>query len=624
MTASDRQFGDLAPLLAPRSVAVIGASDRAGNLGGLAVGFLQKFGFRGPVWPVNAGRDTVAGLKCFPTLADLPAVPDLAVIAVPADAVQAVVADCIAATVPAAVVWAGGFAEGGEAGKTRHRDLEKICRGSSIKLCGPNCIGVINTTLGMTASFSSLMTELEKFTPGSVSMVSQSGGIAVNAHARAQQLGLGFRLTISCGNEAALGIPDFMQALIEDDGTKVIAIYTEGISDPAGLVAALAEAKRRRKPVVMLKAGVTEAAGRAALAHTGRLAGSDRTYDAIFREFAAIRVASPEEMLDIALQLASLPGGRLPVGNRVLLSSFGGGAGVIATDQCAREGLAVPPRSMPRRDNRCRRLLTPLASTLNPVDLTPGTITNPNNREKFPQALDILANAPGTDQMLFFASGMGKLAPEVADMFETMRRNSAKPVGMSWQAPPDGIVEQLAEYGVMTFTEHSRLIRAAGHMVRYQADLQHRIRVIAVRPAGTAVAPTGACRRRAGVFTEDAVAAGVLETCRPSSWRAAALPEASAKLVRVAERVSASRSRSRRSRRRSPTAPPPAWWRSTSARRTRWQQHSEISRPARPNSAPRWKACGCSTCSPATSSCWSPPCAIRNSVSSSASAWVGR
>ena len=514
-------FGELSPLLAPRSVAVIGASDRAGNLGGLAVGFLQKFGYRGPVWPVNASRPTVAGLPCFASLKDLPSVPDMAIIAVPADAVHEVVADCIAATVPAAVVWAGGFAEGNEEGKARQRQLEKLCRGNPIKLCGPNCIGIINTAIGLTASFSSLMTEIEKFTPGSVSMISQSGGIAVNAHARAQLQGLGFRLTISCGNEAALGIPDFMRALIEDDETRVIAIYTESIADPAGCVAALAEAKRRRKPVVVLKGGATAAAGRAALAHTGRLAGSDRTYDAIFREFAAIRVYSPEEMLEVALQLASLPPGRLPAGNRMLLSTFGGGSGVIATDQCAREGLAVPPLDTETRQSLAP-LLTPLASTLNPVDLTPGTITNPKNREKFPQALDILGQAPGTDMLLFFASGFGALAPEVAKMFETLRQRSEKPIGISWLSPPDGIIERLAAHDIMVFTEHGRLIRAAGHLVRYQQDLNHRIRMVATdRPAPPWPGGAGA-----QVFTED-IAAGLLE--------AAGLPVARGRIARSAD-----------------------------------------------------------------------------------------
>src|SRR5262245_58132027 len=151
-------FGELTPLLAPRSVAVVGASDRAGNLGGLAVAFLKKFGFRGAVWPVNAGRAEVAGLPCFPTLAELPAVPDMAIIAVPAESVLGVVQDCMRAAVPSAVVWAGGFAEGDESGRLRQRQLTELCRSSSLKLCGPNCIGIINTAIGLTASFSSLMT----------------------------------------------------------------------------------------------------------------------------------------------------------------------------------------------------------------------------------------------------------------------------------------------------------------------------------------------------------------------------------------------------------------------------------------------------------------------------------
>jgi acetate---CoA ligase (ADP-forming) len=502
-------FGELAPLLAPRSVAVIGASDRAGNLGGLAVGFLQKFGFRGAVWPVNAGRATVAGLPCYPSLVDLPAVPDMAIVAVPAESVLGVVADCIAAGVPSAVVWAGGFAEGDEAGRARQRQLETLCRGSALKLCGPNCIGIINTAIGLTASFSSLMTEIDHFTPGSVSMVSQSGGIAVNAHARAQDLGLGFRVTISCGNEAALGIADFMRALIEDDGTRVIAVYTEGISDPQGFIDALAEARRRRKPVVVLKGGATEASGRAALAHTGRLAGSDRTYDAIFREFAAIRVHSPEEMLEVALQLASLPAGRLPQGNRVLLSSFGGGSGVIATDQCVREGLVVPPLDAATRETLVP-LLTPLASSLNPVDLTPGSMTNPNNRVKLPQVLDVLADAPGTDQFLFFSSGFGALAPTLADMFEAVRQRAAKPIGISWLAPPQGIVQRLAANGVMVFTEHARLIRAAGHLVRYAADLRHRIRVVPRDAPAFPWHEVVPSDRDHHVVTEDVVA-GILE-----------------------------------------------------------------------------------------------------------------
>ena len=470
-------FGDLAPLLAPRSVAVVGASNREGNLGGVAVGFLKKFGYKGPIWPVNTGRTVVGDLPCFPSLRALPSVPDLAILAVSAGSVVEVLNDCVDAGVPAAVAWAGGFAEAGEEGRARQRQLEEVCRGSGIKFCGPNCIGIINTSIGLTASFSSMLFDHEHLTPGSVSMVSQSGGISVMAHSRAQQLGLGFRVTISCGNEAALGIPDFIRALVHDKGTRVIAVYTEGLSNPSAFVEALAEARRREKPVVVLKGGASEASGRAALAHTGRLAGFDRTYDAIFREFATIRVYSTEEMLDACLQLASLRAGQLPAGDRMLLSSFGGGSGVICTDQCVREGLTVPPLDADTRRG-VTPLLTPLSSAINPIDLTPGMMTTQKHRANLPDALRILAAAPNLDAWLFMAAGFGRLAPELVEMYEDLRRHSAKPLCLTWQSPPEGIAENLASRGIYAFTETARAVRAMGHVVRYANDLRHRIRQV--------------------------------------------------------------------------------------------------------------------------------------------------
>ncbi len=471
---TDRPFGDLTPLLAPRSVAIIGASEREGNLGGVCVRHFRKFGFAGAVWPVNPSGKPVAGLPCFASLTDLPSVPDLAVIAVPAESVTGVVKDCVAAGIPAAVVWAGGFAEGDDAGKVRQRELEAAGAGR-IKLCGPNCLGIINTANGLTASFSSLLVDFPNLIPGAVSMVSQSGGISITAHAKAQQLGLGFRATISCGNEALLSIGDFITALAQDDGTRVIAVYAEGFSDPDKFVAGLTAARRQRKPVVILKGGASEESGRAALAHTGRLAGLDRTYDALFREFAAIRVYSVEELLDVSLQLAALGPDRLPAGDRVLLSSFGGGSGVIGTDQCTREGLKVPPLSEVTRQ-QLKPIFPALGSMMNPIDLTPGAVTNPAQRANLPQVLKILADSPDTDLFAFLSAGFDRLAPDVMRMFEDLKAHSTKPVCLSWLSPPPGIAEALAARGIPTFDEHARLIRAVGHIARYGADTRHRIR----------------------------------------------------------------------------------------------------------------------------------------------------
>lgn len=509
MSAADTgvaAFGELTPLLAPQSVAVIGASDRDGSLGGLAVGFLAKFRYLGSVWPVNPTRATVGALACYPRIDALPGVPDLALIAVPAEGVQAVVQDCADAGVPAAIVWAGGFAETDAAGRARQRELEALCRTSGILLCGPNCIGVINTSIGLTASFSSMLTEHAELTPGVVSMVSQSGGIAVMAHSRAQAFGLGFRVTVSCGNEAALGLADFIRALVHDDGTRVIAVYAEGLSDPEAFVAALSLAREREKPVIVLKGGTTEASGRAALAHTGRLAGSDRTFDALCRELAVIRVHSSEELLDVGLQLGSQRRSQRPAGDRVLVSSFGGGSGVVCTDQCERAGLAVPALAQATQA-ALRALVAPLGSVVNPIDFTPGMMTVAAHRAKMAAALDVLAAAPEVDAWLFLAAGFGPLAPDVVAMYDAARQKTDKPMCLTWQSMPAGTAADLAARGIYTFGEHGRAANTLRHLVRYAGALRHRIRRAAPTPAPFAWDAHVDTTRGPQVVPEDRVAA---------------------------------------------------------------------------------------------------------------------
>ena len=502
---TSRPFGDLTPMLAPRSVAMVGASDRDGNLGGLAVKYLQKFKFEGDIWPVNAGRPEVGGLPCFASLKALPAVPDLAIIAVPAEVVQSVVEECIATGVPSAIVWSGGFAETGEEGRERQRALEDLCRGTGLKLCGPNCIGVINSANGLTASFSSLLADIDHLNPGKIAMISQSGGISVTAMGRAQELGLGFRIAISCGNEAVLGIHDFIDALAEDADTRVIAIYTEGLSDPDRFVQALDKARKAGKFIVIMKGGASNASARAAMAHTGKLAGSDRIFEAVFREFAAIRVFSIEEMLDVALLLSGLPEGRLPKGNRVLLSSFGGGSGVIGTDQCEREGLLVPHLDKVTRE-RLKPIFTSLGSSVNPIDLTPGSMTNAKLRANLLDVMKILADAPEVDIFLLLSAGFGTLAPELVKIYDALQDYTEKPVVVSWLSPPTGIAEGLADRGIRVFDEHARAIRAAGHIARHGENARHHIRL---RPEQVAdfdwsdVVPPGSGKH---VLTEDAVA----------------------------------------------------------------------------------------------------------------------
>jgi acetyltransferase len=494
-------FGKLTPLLAPRAIAVVGASDKEGSLGGIATGYLARFGFVGPVWPVNPGRDTVAGLRCYPSLNDLPATPDLAVIAVPADNVIDVVRDCVAAGVPSGVAWAGGFAEVGGGGIAKQDALAAYCRESGFLLCGPNCVGLINTGNGLTASFSTMLRDKQALVPGVVSMVSQSGGIAVMAHARAEEFGLGFRVTASCGNEAALGLADFIRALVDDDGTRVIAVYAEGLSDPDAFVDALALARDLGKPAVVMKGGTTAASGRAALAHTGRLAGSDRTFDALCRELAVIRVYSSEELLDVCLQLGSMTSAQWPRGPRVLVSTFGGGSGVMCTDQCERAGLTVPALRESTQAE-LRPLVTPLSSVANPIDLTPGMMMVPKHRANVPATLARLAATDETDAWLFLAAGFDRLAPELVEMVDEVRTHAEKPMLITWQAMPEGTPQLLASRGIFVFPEHARAARVLQHLVAFDRARKLRIRRGAPTKAFAWEVPPGT-----RVLPEDGVAA---------------------------------------------------------------------------------------------------------------------
>ena len=468
-------FGELTPLLAPRSVAVVGASDRSGNLGGVAVGLLRQFGFHGPVWPVNPGRAEVGGLACYASLRELPGVPDLAILSVPGPAAIELVEQCGEVGIPAVVLWAGGFAEVGEEGRQLQERLAEACARAGVKLCGPNCLGIMNWSIGLMATFGSMLGDMDALTPGSISMVSQSGGMSGIAATLAQQRGFGFRVTVSCGNEAVLTLSDFIRAIVHDEGTQVIALYVEGLDDPDTFVTALDEARRAGKAVIIMKAGASEESGRAALAHTGRLAGSDRTFEAIFREFAAIRVHSVEELLDVALELATQGVERLPRGRRIVSTSFGGGSGVLITDLCVREQFAVPRLSAATRA-RLRELLTPLAASNNPVDLTPQSMNDGKWRALLPDALRCIADDPEIDMFLFMAGGMGHRRAETLEILKLLRAHTAKPVAVSWMAPPPGMRHELAAQGFHMFDEHARAVRALGHIAAHAEMLRKPIR----------------------------------------------------------------------------------------------------------------------------------------------------
>lgn len=473
--AQSHLFHDVSRLLNPRSIAIIGASDQPGAISGVCIRLLQKFVFPGDIWPVNPNRADVHGLKCYPNVAVLPGVADVAIIATAAGHTPALVRECAAAGIRSGIIWSGGFTEVGPEGAALQARLIEACAETGFALQGPNCLGVINTALPAMATFASFLLETGELIKGSISIVSQSGGTATMAQALAQQAGVGFRYTISTGNEAILSAADFIYALAHDPGTRVVAAYLEGVTDGDKFVAALRACRQAGKPVVVLKGGATAASARAAMAHTGALVGESRVWEAVFRDEAVIQTHSLEQLIDTICYLSSIDLETLPKGPGLVSVAFGGGGGVLSADQCAHHGLKTP-RLADDTVARLRPLVPPIAAVENPIDVTPQAFNSAAYFATFGEALDVIAADPGVDMVLLQFGPMAQRGIEIADLICEFRHRTKKTVCIAWPLAPSGVPERLRERGVYNFLEYERAIATLGRLRRHAEDARRPMR----------------------------------------------------------------------------------------------------------------------------------------------------
>ena len=518
-------FVDIRPILDPRSIAVVGASDQPGNLGGETVRRLRKFNYPGRVSPIGRTAATVAGLPGVTSISELPEAPELVILAIPANGLMAAIRECADFGVRHGIAYAGGLAEAGGEGAELQSALVALCREKRFVLCGPNCVGVINATTPVAATFSTALQEMDALRPGAISMVCQSGGIATTAFSMVQQAGFGFRYLVSSGNEAVVDFADCLYAFAQDPGTHIIGGYLEGITDGAKFIRALEEARKRGKPVVLIKAGMTGATARAAQAHTGALVGEDRVVDAVLTEMGVMRVHSVEELVDVALMLAGNRD-KVAAAPGVGVITFGGGNGVLAVDQCAQAGLTTPALS-PECVERLRPLLVSVASAANPLDLTPTTAFRAEAMAQLPQALDNIAVEPEIGSLLFIVGSMAAKAAEISAVIGGLAERAQKPVCVSWPSPPHAVPARLAERGIYAFLDPARGIRALSRMVEHKAAMHRPARAETmdikafdwaafVPGKEPAIVPEHTCHRilsaaglavAAGEFVEDEVAA---------------------------------------------------------------------------------------------------------------------
>jgi len=379
----------LEKLFDPKSIAVIGASRKEGKVGHSVLKNLLQYGYKGSIYPINPKAKEILGIQTYPTISAVEGEIDLAVVAIPSESVPSILKDCVEKRVGSVIIISAGFKESGKQGSGRERELVEIIKGSRIRVLGPNCLGVINTASNLNASFAAGMP-----TRGNIAFFSQSGALCTAVLDWAVEEDVGFSKFISLGNKADIDEINLMLALADDPETRVILGYLEGIDDGVRFMQAVSEVSKK-KPIIITKAGRTQAGARAASSHTGTLAGSDAAYQAAFRQCGVIRANTVEALFDFAIAFAYQA---LPRGPNLAILTNAGGPGIIATD--AAENSILQMASF--REETIRELREKLpahASIYNPVDVIGDAGAN-----RYEQAMRTIINDPGVNSLMVILS----------------------------------------------------------------------------------------------------------------------------------------------------------------------------------------------------------------------------
>lgn len=434
---------DLQKLLQPRSVAVVGASADPAKTSGRPIAYLRKHGFQGRIYPVNPRAAEIDGLPCYPDVGSLPEAPDVAIVLLSAERTQQAVRELAAIGTGAAIVLASGYSETGEDGARRQRELRAAA--GSMRILGPNTIGLVNLTDRITLSASGAL-EVDQLVSGAIGLVSQSGGILGALLSRAAARGVGFSKLISTSNEVDLDLADFVDALADDPATRVIALYVESIRNPSTFRAAARKADRLGKPIVAFKIGRSESGAQAAVSHTGALAGSDGMYDALFEETGIIRAQTFSDLLDIPVALANE---RELGGRRVAILTSTGGAGTLVADCLGVAGFELPAPSA-RTGEALRALQTGNHAALdrNPIDVTLAGL----QPDLLRSAIRIVLESDQYDAMVVIVGSSGVAQPALmAGALKDSLALSGKPL-MAYISPhAPQAAEVLNRYGIPAF-----------------------------------------------------------------------------------------------------------------------------------------------------------------------------
>lgn len=447
-------------IFAPRSVAVIGATEAVGSVGRTLLWNLISNPFGGTVFPVNPKRPSVLGIKAYPNIAAVPAKVDLAVIVTQAALVPGIVAECAEAGVKGIIIISAGFKELGPKGELLEQQILATARKSKIRIVGPNCLGVMNPGSGLNATFGSGMAR-----PGKVAFISQSGALCTAVLDWSFREQVGFSAFVSVGSMLDVGWGDLIDYLGNDPHTSSILIYMESIGNARAFLSAAREVALT-KPIIVIKPGRTEAAARAAASHTGSLTGGDEVIDAAFRRSGVLRVNNISDLFYMAEVLSRQP---RPAGPRLTILTNAGGPGVLATDALIRFGGELTPLSK-QTFSALNEFLPEHWSRNNPVD-----ILGDAKADRYAKALEICSKDENSDGLLVILTPQDMTEPtQTAELLKQYAKIDGKPVLASWMGGPLVTAGEdiLNRAGIPTFPFPDTAARAFNYMWRYTYNLR--------------------------------------------------------------------------------------------------------------------------------------------------------
>ena len=456
-------FASLDPLIRPRSLAVIGASDDATRIGGRPIAYMKTRGFQGDLWPVNPKRSEVQGLRCYPDVASLPGTPDVGLIAVPGAAALDAVEALGARGTKAAIMFTAGFAEVGAEGAAMQDRLVAAAKRHGMRLLGPNCLGLFNDAIGFYPIFSA---SFEQGWPvaGRIGIASQSGAYGTHLYSLARNRGIGTPVCVTTGNEAEVALGDVLGWMAQAPEVDVICAYAEGIRESEKFLAALELARRNRKPIVMMKVGRSELGAHAAQSHTASIAGDDAVTDAVLAEFGVVRARNTEELLDIAYAATR----RIyPVENTLGVVTVSGGAGVLISDVADTLGFPLPP--MPEAAQDRLRGFVPFCAPRNPVDCTAQAFNQIELVGEFARAMAVDGGYASCLGFFTQVGGSPTVGPKVrAQMAAVAKQHPDRLWAVSIIAPPEVQREWEAD-GFLVFEDPTRAVVALHAQGRFGA-----------------------------------------------------------------------------------------------------------------------------------------------------------